>query len=447
VHPAQCGWYGCTDAREVLAIGVGRRTHVIGSRPQAKAGVIRSYIEGTGGQEDYRYSQSVAVVVRWVVLVAWLALLNYRPDVEGGTLMPLNLLAIPLAATNAYVTWRIRSGRLVTARYVYALSLVDLVVATTGVAITRGFDNTFFVFYYPILVGFSVVFHRRRIAFGFAALGIGAYVLVSLMVAPGVDFDAAEERILIARVVSMAGVVIAANLMTRIERARRIAAVGAERERAAENMELQQQAMTAELAVTKERGRIAREIHDGIAQEVYMLGLGLETSLELADRDPAAVKQPLQSLLPVARQTLLHTRNYLYDLKPLMDGDQQLPALAQSQVEEFTAITGLPVDLSVEGEERKIEFQRAAALYRMIQESLANVLKHAEAGHVTVVVTFEPEVIRIAIEDDGVGFDPASHHLGYGLTNIRERAEELSGGCEMVTTAGAGTVVRAWVPA
>ncbi len=429
------------------SVGVGWRAHVIGSRPQAKGGVIRSYIEGAGSQEDYRYSQRVAVVVRWVVLASWLALLNYRHDVSGGTLLILNLLALPPAVSNAYMTWRIRASRPVTAWYVYASSLMDMVVVTAGVAINGGFSNTFFVFYYPILIGFSVVFHRRRIAFGLASLGIGAYVMVSFSVSAGVDTDAGEERVLIARVVSMAAVVIASNLITRIERARRIAAVGAERERAAENLELQQQAMTAELAVTKERGRIAREIHDGIAQEVYMLGLGLETSLELADRDPAAVKQRLQSLLPVARQTLLHTRNYLYDLKPLMDGDQQLPALAQSQVEEFTAITGLPVDLSVEGEERKIEFQRAAALYRMIQESLANVLKHAEAGHVTVVITFEPEVIRIAIEDDGVGFDPASHHVGYGLTNIRERAEELGGGCEMVTTAGAGTVVRAWVPA
>lgn len=420
---------------------------MIGSRPRDKGGAIRSYVEGIGGQEDYRYSQRVAVVVRWVVLGAWLALLNYRPDLDDSTLLTLHLLAVPPAVANAYVTWRIKAGRPVTAWYVYASSVLDMVVVTAGVAINGGFANTLFVFYYPILIGFSVVFHRRRIAFGLATLGIGAYVMVSQSVSQGVDIDASEERVLIARVVSMAAVVIAANLITRIERARRIAAVDAERERAAENLELQQRAMTAELAVTKERGRIAREIHDGIAQEVYMLGLGLETSLELADRDPDAVKQRLQSLLPVARQTLLHTRNYLYDLKPLMDGEQELVALAQSQVEEFTAITGLPVDLSVQGEERKIEFQRAAAMYRMIQESLANVLKHAEAGHVSVVITFEPEAIRMAIEDDGVGFDPASHHVGYGLTNIRERAEELAGGCEMVTNAGSGTTVRAWVPA
>ncbi|MCH7786487.1 MAG: sensor histidine kinase, partial [Chloroflexi bacterium] len=256
-----------------------------------------------------------------------------------------------------------------------------------------------------------------------------------------------EERTLVARVVSMFGAVIAANLMTRIERERRIAAVDAERERAEENLELQRRAMTAEIAVTRERGRIAREIHDGIAQEVYMLGLGLETALELADRDPAAVKERLSSLLPVAKQTLLHTRNYLYDLKLLLDGEEGLVQLAQNQVQEFTAITGLPVDLTVQGEPRTIEVQRATALYRMIQESLANVLKHAQASHVRLVIAFEPDAVRIAIEDDGVGFDPASHRVGYGLANIRERAEELGGECEMVTSAGHGTLVTARVPA
>ena len=259
--------------------------------------------------------------------------------------------------------------------------------------------------------------------------------------------DMQEERILIARVVSMFGVVFAANLITRIERARRIAAVDAELERAAENLDLQRQAMTAEIAVTKERGRIAREIHDGIAQEVYMLGLGLETALELADRDPDAVKQRLSSLLPVAKQTLLHTRNYLYDLKPLLDGEQGLVELAQNQVQEFTAVTGLPVELTVQGEPRTIEVQRATALYRMIQESLANVLKHAQASEVRLVIAFEPNAVRIAIEDDGVGFDPASHHIGYGLANIRERAEELGGDCEMATNAGHGTVITGRVPA
>ena len=407
---------------------------------------MRASVERFSSSEDYRYSQRVAVAVRWLVLGSWLAMVNYRAELDG-TLVALNLLAAPLIVANAYVNWRINKDRPITAPYVYALSLLDVGLVTTGIAITSGFGNTSFVFYYPVLIGFSVVFHRRRVAFGLGGLAIASYVLVSLFTSPGVDTAMQEERILMGRVVSMFAVVAAANLMTRIERGRRIVAVDAERERAAENSELQRQAMTAEIAVARERGRIAREVHDGIAQQVYMLGLGLETCLELADRDPAEVKKQLSALLPVAKKTLLHTRNYLYDLKPLFDGEKELVELAQNQVQEFTTVTGLPVDVTVQGEPRAIEVQRATALYRMIQESLANVLKHAQASHVRLVIAFEPDAGRIAIEDDGVGFDPNAHRLGYGLANIRARAEELGGEAEMVTSAGQGTVVTARVPA
>jgi signal transduction histidine kinase len=405
-----------------------------------------SAFEISSTSEDYRYSQRVAVLVRWVVLGSWLLLLNYQPNADGATLLMLNALALPIMAVNGYGSWRIQRGRPVSSLYVYAQSLLDMVVVTTGLAVHDGFHNTFFVFYYPVLIGFSVVFHPRRAAFGLGAMGIGAYVAVCLLVSPGVDFDGGEGRILAARVVSMLGVVVAANLITRIERARRMAAVEAERERAAENLELQEQAMTAERAVTRERGLIAREIHDGIAQEIYVLGLGLETSLALADRDPGAVKERLSSLLPVAKQALLHTRNYLYDLKPLFDGEQGLAELAQNQVQEFTAITGVKAELTVQGETRAIPVQHATALYRMMQESLANVLKHAEATEVNVVMAFEPNGIQVTIQDNGVGFDQASHHVGYGLTNMRERAEELGGTCEMITSVGQGTLVTARVP-
>ena len=408
---------------------------------------MRAYLGRLRSSEDYRNSQGVAVVVRWFVLASWLVLLNYRPDDVVDKLLTLNLLAIPLIAMNGYVSWRLRTGRTVSAIDVYALSLLDIALVTTALGLVGGFANTFFVFYYPVLVGISLAFQRRRVVFGLGAIAVGGYVFVSLFTGAGVDIEAGQDQVLAARVVTMIGVMFASNLITRIERAGRRAAVAGERAQAAENLELQRQAMTAEIAVTKERGRIAREIHDGIAQEVYMLGLGLETALELADRDPDAVKQRLSSLLPVAKQTLLHTRNYLYDLKPLLDGEQGLVELAQNQVQEFTAVTGLPVELTVQGEPRTIEVQRATALYRMIQESLANVLKHAQASEVRLVIAFEPKAVRIAIEDDGVGFDPASHHIGYGLANIRERAEELGGDCEMATNAGHGTVITARVPA
>ena len=96
---------------------------------------MRASVERFSSSEDYRYSQRVAVAVRWLVLGSWLAIVNYRAEFDG-TLVALDLLAVPLILANAYVNWRINKNRPVTAPYVYALSLLDVGLVTTGIAIT-----------------------------------------------------------------------------------------------------------------------------------------------------------------------------------------------------------------------------------------------------------------------------------------------------------------------
>ena len=396
--------------------------------------------------EDYRFSQQVAVVVRWFVLGAWLFLVNYRPDLELTLQLALDAMAVPIIVVNGYVHWRILAGRPITSAYVYTLSILDVAVVLAGLGITTRFGNTFFVFLYPVLIGFSIVFHQRRVAFGLATLAIGGYVAISTLLSPGVSIPLQEERILAARVVSMFAVVVAANLITRIERQRRFAAVAAERAAAEENFRLGQKALRAEMAAASERNRIAREIHDGIAQEVYMLGMGLETCVDLAKTHPEQIERRLTDLLPLARQTLLHTRNYLYDLKPLFEGKRGLVEMAQNQVKEFQTITGIPVDLAVDGDVHAIPVEASTALYRTIQESLANVLKHARATKAAVTIIYEPDCVSVRIEDDGVGFDTAAKGSGHGLANIRSRAEELGGMVSMTAKPGKGTRVEATVP-
>lgn len=396
--------------------------------------------------EDYRYSQQVAVVIRWFVLAAWLFLVNYRTDLEPPVQFALDTLAIPLILANAYVHWRIRAGRPVTSAYVYALSILDVMVVLVGLAMTTRFANTFFVFFYPVLIGFSVVFHQRRVALGLGTLAIGGYIAISVLLEPGVSIADQEERILAARVVSMFAVVVAANLMTRIERNRRIAAVEAERLATEENASLEQKALRAEVALVEERSRIAREIHDGIAQEVYMLEMGIETCLALAKTRPEDMERRLNDLLPLARQTLLHTRNYLYDLKPLLEGRQGLVEMAENQVREFETITAIPADIAVEGEVRGIPVEASTALYRTIQEGLANVFKHAKATRASVRIVFREGSVGVTIEDDGVGFDTSARARGHGLANMRSRAEELGGTVTMTARNGQGTRVETTVP-
>jgi signal transduction histidine kinase len=396
--------------------------------------------------DDYRYSQRIAVVVRWFLLATWLSLINYRPDVSP-VLFVLNGMGLLLAVVNGYVHWRMGKGRPITKRYVLALSIMDLAIITAGVGMTSRFGNTFFVLYYPALLGLSLVFSSRRLAFSAVALVAGAYVGLSITMEPGVSYAEGEEKTLILRVVTMFAVVAAANLMTRIERTRRREAVDAERAQAERNLALQRMAQDAEHAAQEERDRIAREIHDGIAQSVYALTLSLETCAELAGKEKGPIGEQLQRLVPLAKNTLLETRHYIFDLKPLLSGESDLVAMAQNQVNEYGVVSGMRVRLSANGAAPEVSLQVASGLYRILQESLANILKHSNATEVVVGLAFESGQVRLSVQDDGDGFDVDGARAGYGLQNMRERAGELDGGFEISSAPGRGTKITVTLPA
>ena len=194
---------------------------------------------------------------------------------------------------------------------------MDLLFVTVGIAITSQFRNTYFPLYYPAILGLSLVSPLRRLSFAVVSLVAVVYAAISLTTGDAVHIDIKEEKILFIRIATMFAVVAAGSLMTRIERSRRLAAVEAETARAAENLELQKKAQRAELAAQAERGRIAREIHDGIAQSIYAISLNLETSTDLAERQPDPLAEQLRKLVSLANKTLLETRHYIYDRQTL----------------------------------------------------------------------------------------------------------------------------------
>lgn len=396
--------------------------------------------------DDYQHSQRVAVLVRWFVLGAWLTLLNYRTEPEV-SLLVLNGLGTFLVLLNGFAQWRIWVGRPITQRYVMALSITDLVVITVGLSVTSRFENTFFVFYYPALLGASLVFPSRRVSFAIVTLTAAAYLVISLALDPGISFTQREERVLIVRVITMFAVVAAGNLLWRIERMRRIEAVEAEREQARQNLELQKRAQEGELAAERERSRIAREIHDGVAQSLYALSLNLETAAELAQRERAgSLSERLRRLVPLAKKTLLETRHYIHDLKPLLSGERSLDHMVDNQAKEFAMVSGLEVTTSVDGDPVEIPMDKASGLYRILQESLANVLRHADASRVGVRLTFAGEGVRLTVEDDGKGFDPDMDESGYGLANMHERAREMGGELHIEAAPGEGCRLTLIVP-
>ena len=114
--------------------------------------------------DDYVYTQRIAVLVRWFLIVTWLVLQNTRPNLDEGFFFINNALALTLAALNGYVHWRILKGRPITSGYVLALSLMDLSVITVGIGVSSRFGNHFVVLYYPALLALSLVFSSRRLS-------------------------------------------------------------------------------------------------------------------------------------------------------------------------------------------------------------------------------------------------------------------------------------------
>ncbi|MBI2171421.1 MAG: GAF domain-containing sensor histidine kinase [Chloroflexi bacterium] len=202
----------------------------------------------------------------------------------------------------------------------------------------------------------------------------------------------------------------------------------------------------ADLAAQEERSRIAREIHDGIAQAIYMLSLHLETCAELAAQGRQDLPQRLGELVGLSKQALLEVRHYIFDLKPYLAGEQSAAAMVSSQVSEFAKVSGVSASFDVQGEQRPLSVSAATCLYRVTQEALANVFRHAQASGVQVTLEFLPSEARLDVADNGMGFDPAQVDGGNGLDNMQHRAQELGGSFRLRSSPGHGTEVSIALP-
>ena len=197
----------------------------------------------------------------------------------------------------------------------------------------------------------------------------------------------------------------------------------------------------AELAAQEERSRISREIHDGIAQSIYMLSLHLETCADLALQQRQDLTERLEKLVPLSKEILLEVRHYIFDLKPYLAGEKSVVSMIEDQVREFNRVTGVAATLDTAGEERQVPVPAATCLYRVTQEALANAFKYAQASQVGVRLEFLPGEVQLTVRDDGRGFDPATAVSGHGLGNMRQRAEELGGTFSLHSAPGAGTQI------
>ncbi len=216
---------------------------------------------------------------------------------------------------------------------------------------------------------------------------------------------------------------------------------------AMENARLYRRAQEA--AVLEERSRLARDLHDSISQQLFSMTLTAQAARAQQAKNPARSAAQLERLQETAAAALAEMRALIFQLRPPGLSEQGLVAALHQHVTALGRREGLTVELVVNGEER---YARGAeqALYRIVQESLNNVVKHAGACDVKITLDLQPDQLRLHVVDDGKGFDlNAEHLLGsrhLGLTSMRERAAEIGGVLELHSQLGAGTEVIVVVP-
>ncbi len=206
-----------------------------------------------------------------------------------------------------------------------------------------------------------------------------------------------------------------------------------------------------ELAIFDERNRIAREIHDGIAQSLAFTAMKLDLAERILERDPERVRQELIESKTTLREQIKEVRRSIFALRPLDLERLGFQETVRQYVKDFGEQNGVKTALEINGEP-KLSPTNEAVMFRILQEALNNVAKHSRAKQVNVTITASSGSTLLTVGDDGVGFDPkaltgvVSSVGGLGLQQMRERVEARGGRFEYLSSPGAGAKVIATLP-
>ena len=203
------------------------------------------------------------------------------------------------------------------------------------------------------------------------------------------------------------------------------------------------------LAILEERERIGMDLHDGIIQSIYAVGLTLEHARLLMSEAPDQAHQRIDQAIADLNSTIRDIRAYILDLRPRQLHDEDLMQGLRRLVKEFHTNTLVEVHFeSPPDGQIKLPYPLTIALFHICQEALANIAKHARARHVEVVLWSTPERVLLEISDDGRGYDQSKVRLtlGHGLSNMQTRAHNVGGEIETTSEPETGTTILAWVP-
>jgi nitrate/nitrite-specific signal transduction histidine kinase len=212
---------------------------------------------------------------------------------------------------------------------------------------------------------------------------------------------------------------------------------------------------TRQIAVMEERNRMAREIHDTLAQGFSGIILQLEAAEQAMGSDEPGLQRHLNQARNLARKSLAEARRSVWNLRPQALEQKPLTEAIKQEADRFSQTTGVSVKINILGNKRNLPPEIEAGILRIFQESVTNVRKHAKATEVEVNLTFSDSTAELTVRDNGVGFKQRVAGDGkggkkksdtFGLISMRERARGFGGTFEVQSRAGKGTLVKIVIP-
>lgn len=221
--------------------------------------------------------------------------------------------------------------------------------------------------------------------------------------------------------------------------------VGAQLGSAVDHARLTEQAEAA--AITQERNRLARDLHDAVTQTLFSASLIADVLPRIWEKNPEQGVARLDELKELTRGALAEMRSLLLELRPATLTESSLSELLRQLTDAVVGRSRIPIELAVGGVERPLPPDIQVALYRIAQESLNNIVKHAQAEHIKIDVQFDTEFVKFSVEDDGRGFvlqEVGNNSMGLGI--MQERAEKIGATLTIKTNVGGGTTIYVICP-
>jgi signal transduction histidine kinase len=201
------------------------------------------------------------------------------------------------------------------------------------------------------------------------------------------------------------------------------------------------------VARLEERERIGMDLHDGVIQSIYAVGLRLEDIGDTLPAEAVSSREQVEQSIEDLSRVIRDIRSYIFDLRPQVSEVRDLPEAVSQLAAHCRVNTLMNVNVDIDGYTGGVETAAAAlALFHIAQEALNNIVKHAHAQNVSVVLATREDQVVLEVADDGVGFGQDTPAEGHGLRNIRDRARSIGADVTWSSAPGGGTIVRANLP-